>query len=99
QREESGCAAGNESPGGSALRHDLAGEGCDQAGGRVQQFASVGEGRPRGALAEWREGGGWDVEGSGRGEGVGGALGNGIAGVRPAGKSAAQGMPDFGPES
>src|ERR1039457_1773434 len=35
QREEPRCPARHQSPGGRPLRHALAAEGCDQAGGRI----------------------------------------------------------------
>ena len=46
-------------------------EGRDQTGGRVQSLAPGGEGRCGRALAEWREGGGWQPECAGSGQGHG----------------------------
>src|ERR1035441_1388050 len=99
QCQESRCAAWHQSPGGRALRHALATEGRDQAGGRVQSLAPGGEGRCSRALAQWREGGGWQPECSRGGQGHGRALGGGLAGVRIVGEAPEEGMPNLDTES
>src|ERR1035438_6200569 len=73
--------------------------GCHQTGGRVQSLAPGGEGRCSRALAEWREGGGWQSECSRGGQGHGRALGNGLAGVRIVGEAPEEAMPDLDTES
>src|ERR1019366_2148149 len=79
--------------------HALAVEGRDQAGRRVQSLAPGGEGRCRRALAEWREGGGWQPDCARGGQGHGRALGDGLAGVRIVGEASEEGVPDLDPES
>src|ERR1035437_5625906 len=81
------------------LRHARAAEGCDEAGGRVQSLAPGGQGRCSRALAEWREGGGWQPGCAGGGQGHGRALGHGFAGVRTAGEASEEGLPDIVTES
>ena len=80
---------------GALVRHDRALEGCDKAGGRIQSFAAGGERRCGGALAEWREGGGWQPECAGSCQRHGRAMGYGFAGLRVAGQASEEGLPDL----